>query len=158
MSNLKNVSGYTATYLADAVGAFAIRLTMNGDTPYTSGFWDNSSFQVGNSEENKKSISALTLKHDKREWNIVNTENYSDVRVSTKCFSLIVFSIALSNVSLAIYEQLESIKGFSFENPGECKDVVKAMELITEMYKEIQSHVHEILNEDELEAFCKVTD
>lgn len=105
------------------------------DTPYESGYWVSVPLGDG----------FVFELQEKMQFHIVNPGNYTDVKASAKCFSLIVFVIALSEYSMFLFEK------YSQEE--------RLLEAIVALHDELMSRREEYLEEEEdREAFFEITD
>jgi hypothetical protein len=80
---------------------------------------------------------------DDRTWHVINPNNYSDVRIGSKGFSLAVFLIALSEFHIYLYQ-----KGLM----GSLSDE------LAELHGNAMSLAETILSEEDYRAFCAIVD
>lgn len=111
----------------------ARRLTSSDSQPYDGGYWKSEKIGEG---------WFFSLTEDRR-WRVVNPNNYTDVHIGTKGFSLAVFLIAFSEFSIYLYQ-----KGLM----GVLSDE------LTELHGNALSLASEVLTEDDFRAFCSIVD
>lgn len=111
----------------------ARRLSDSDDQPYDGGYWVSEKIGEG-------WFFSLT---DERRWRVVNANNYTDVHIGTKGFSLAVFLIALSEFSIYLYQ-----KGLM----GALSDE------LAKLHSNAMSLADTVLTEDDYRAFCAIVD
>lgn len=111
----------------------AKRLSESDEKPYDGGYWKSE--KIGDAW-----FFSLT---SERTWRIVNAENYSDVTVGTKAFSLAVFLVALSEFSIYLDQK-------GIDEPL-CDE-------ITELHSNAMELAETVLSEEDYSAFCAVID
>jgi hypothetical protein len=111
----------------------AKRLSESDEKPYDGGYWKSEKIGEG-------WFFNLT---SERTWRIVNVENYSDVTVGTKAFSLAVFLVALSEFS--IYLDQKGVDG-------------PLCDEIAELHSNAMEFAKSVLSEEDYSAFCAVID
>lgn len=111
----------------------AKRLSESDEKPYDGGYWKSEKIGEG-------WFFSLT---SERTWHIINAENYSDVTVGTKVFSLAVFLIALSEFSTYLHQK-------GIDEPL-CDE-------IAELHSNAIQLVSTVLSEEDYSAFCAVID
>jgi len=120
----------------------AKHITSEDEKPYESGYWRSIEYSF---ETGKFWTFEETL-NNSRTWRIVNAQNYTDIEVNNKTFSLIVWSMALSELTMFIYHK-KSFKGKAA--------ILKEVETLHKMFIR---NISQILNDEELEHFNKFLD
>ncbi|TDA63601.1 hypothetical protein E0765_07135 [Sulfuricurvum sp. IAE1] len=111
----------------------ARRLSASDDQPYDGGYWVSEKIGDG----------WFFSLNEERRWRVENPNNFSDVHIGSKAFSLAVFLIALSEFSIYLYQ-----KGLM----GALSDE------LAELHGNALSLASEVLTEDDYRAFCAVVD
>lgn len=114
---------------------FAEKLSEHDELPYSSGTWKSKRFEDGGWFFNLS---------EERQWRVVNTNNYADVTVGSLAFSLAVFTFALSDFSIYLFE-----KGIHTD---------PVVDEIADLHCNAMRLANTVLSEEDYEAFCSIVD